>query len=295
MKKDWMVLSCCLLICGFTVLTSCSVNPFRSDNELTGTATGTAVGAGVGAGATAIAGASKAEIALGAIAGGALGYYVSSLSFSSGGITHVGGKVYTLGDFAMIEIQSDNLFEVNTSDLLPEANPILDSVVAVLNRYPNNNIMISGNTNGYYTNRYERALSTNRARQVAAYLWAHGINNFADLNTNIASAKDQHSYLRKFTYVGYGSYFPISSTLTVEGRRQNDRVQVISYPSKSRLHLNKCGRVFSNIGNSTDNASLPANDNQIQPDINPAPSTRLGSNENDASDSDLRAEKWETY
>ena len=282
-------------------LASCSVNPFRADNELTGTATGTAIGAGAGAATAYIAGASKAEIGLTALVGAAAGYYISSLSFSSGGITHVGGKIYTLGDLVTIEIPSDMLFDVNTSDLLTEAGPVLDSVIAVLKRYPNNNIMISGNTNGYYFDRYERALSENRARQVAAYLWAHGINNFTDQNSNYGSLKDGKNYTRRLRYVGYGSYFPISSDLTAQGRSANNRIQITSYPKRSKLHMNKCGKVFTNIGSvdgpQAEGAQLQAEiNNSFREDSTPEsrnpPVDTLRNDTAASDDPDLNAEKW---
>jgi outer membrane protein OmpA-like peptidoglycan-associated protein len=226
------------------VLAGCSVNPFSSNNNLTGTATGTLVGAGAGAGIAALAGASKAEILLAGIAGGALGYYVTSLPFTAGGVTHVGGKVYTLGDYATIEIPSESLFDVNTSDLLPEAPAILDSAVSVLNRFPNDNIMISGNTNGYYSSKFERKLSEDRARQVAAYLWAHGINNdnISNPNENYGGRELPNRYSRDLNYVGYGSHFPIANNITAAGIRQNSRIQITAYPQNAKLSMNKCSK-----------------------------------------------------
>lgn len=276
-----------IMIClTLMILSGCSVNPFRTDNEFTGTATGTAVGAGTGAVAAAFASASKAEILMAGIAGGAVGYYVTSLPFIAGGITHSGGKVYTLGDFVTIEIPSDQIFEVNSSEFLSQAPAVLDSVVSVLDRYPNNNIMVSGNTNGFYTSKLERKLSEDRARQIAAYLWAHGISNFSDKHSNIASMKGDQLYLRKLTYVGYGSHFPISSNLTVTGRRENDRIQITAFPRKDKLTMNKCGRVFSNIGSVEDTPDT--NTNTVN-------SENHSDNLSDSNDSDLSAERWESY
>jgi outer membrane protein OmpA-like peptidoglycan-associated protein len=272
---------------------SCSVNPFRTDNDLTGSATGTAIGAVAGGGVAALAGASKTEIALAGIVGGLAGYYVTTLDFASGGVTHVGGQVYTLGDYATIEIPSDRLFDVNTSDFLPEANPILDSVLSILNRYPNSNIMVSGNTTGFYTDKFERKLSEDRARQVAAYLWAHGINNFMDAGSNVGGMNGDNSYRRRLRYVGYGSYFPISSTLTAEGLRENNRIQITVYPKRDQLHLNKCGRVFSNIGSVEDTTN---NSTRVSNEF--SDSTRLPEGppiSNDPSIEDIKGEMSDSY
>jgi outer membrane protein OmpA-like peptidoglycan-associated protein len=254
-----------LIILTFVLtLTSCTPNPFRSDNELTGTMTGTAVGAGVGAGGAALAGASKIEMGIAGILGGALGYYVTSLPFKAGGVTHVGGQVYTLGDYVTINIPSDVLFDVNSSDFLPGAGAVLDSAIAVLNRHPGNNIMISGNTSGFYTDKFERKISEARARQIAAYFWANGVNNFNNQDSNYAGREDSPTYSRKLSYVGYGSYFPISNDITAQGVRENSRIQITSYPSQAKLHLNKCGKIFTNIG-ATDETPVKDPDAIIDP------------------------------
>lgn len=226
----------------FWPLTSCSVNPFNNNNEFTGTATGTLIGAGAGAGAAGLLGASKTEMGLAGLAGGALGYYFTSLPFRSGGITHVGGQVFTLGDYVTIEIPSNSLFDVNSSDFTPQAPAILDSAVAVLNRYPNDNIMISGNTSGFYTSKFERKISEDRARQVSAYLWAHGIgnDNFNNPNDNYGGPNYPKRFTRNLTYVGYGSHFPIASDLTAQGIRQNNRIQITAFPHTSEIKMYKC-------------------------------------------------------
>ena len=112
-----------------------------------------------------------------------------------------GGQVDTVGQRVGIYIPSDERFEPNSAEFTPQAEPILDSAAAVLQRYPDNNIMISGNTSGFGQSRWERQLSLKRAQKVSARLWNDGINNF----------KDPSNDMRKLNYVGYGDYFPISS------------------------------------------------------------------------------------
>ncbi len=232
------------------LLTSCSINPFRGDNDMTGKASSTLIGAGAAGGIAYIAGASKPEIGVAGLLGGALGYYASTLSFTAGGITHVGGNVFSVGDFVTVEIPAERVFDVNSADFLPEATPILNSVVAVLMRNPGNNIMVSGNTSGFYSSKIEHKLSENRARQVAAFLWANGINNFNDENSNYASLDKVPQFSRTLKYVGYGNYFPIANNITAEGIFKNDRIQITSYPPKAKLNLSNKEKVFANIGGS---------------------------------------------
>ncbi len=220
-------------------MTACSYNPFNKSDHLTGSALGTGAGAVVGGTAAAAMGvSSKPMIALAALTGGAVGYYVTSLRFDSAGIIQGGGQVYTLGDYATIEIPSDRLFETNSSDLLPEAEPILKSAVNVLNRYGCNNIMISGNTSGFGSARFEHRLSEDRARQVAGFLWANGISGF----------KSQSLDSRKLTYVGYGNYFPVANNITNTGIRANSRIQITAYPTKDQLLITKKQQAFNNVG-----------------------------------------------
>jgi outer membrane protein OmpA-like peptidoglycan-associated protein len=236
------------LICiVFSFVTACSYNPFSpSTNRTTGSATGAAVGAGVGAGSMALLHAPKALVAGMGLAGAGIGYYATTLRFQSGPIIQAGGQVYSVGDYVTIEIPSDKLFDVNTAELLPEATPILDSTVTVLNRYPSHNILISGNTSGFASEKYERKISEDRARQVAAYLYANGVSGYQENSNN----------LRKLIYVGYNHYFPIANDIRAKSIRQNSRIQITAYPSKLQLHLDKCHKVFNNIGD-IDEAEKP--------------------------------------
>lgn len=229
------------LLTTFTfMLSSCTFNPFTTNNDLTGSATGVAVGAAAGAGTAALIGqtTNSGPLIAGGIVGGALGYYVSSLRFASGGVIQGGGQVFTLGDYATIEIPTDRIFDTNSDELLGDSASVLDSAVTVLRRYPDNNIMVSGNTSGFSGSKWELKLSEARARKVAAYLWAHGISQF----------QAQSLTTRRLTYTGFGNYFPIANNIRNDSIRQNSRIQITAYPTKTQLHLEKHQRVFDNVG-----------------------------------------------
>lgn len=223
-------------------LSACNYNPMVRDNHTTGSPVIAGVGAAAGAGVAAWIGAPKTYIGLAGLGGGAIGYYASTLRFDSGGVMQGGGKVYKVGDYVGIYMPSDKLFEPNTADFTPEAAPILDSAVSVLNRYPKNNILISGNTSGFDRPKRERNLSLKRARAVSAYLWKSGINNFQGTSID----------LRKLNYVGYGDYFPVASSLTNKGIRANSRIQITSYPCTVDLHLGERELAVHNIGSMKD-------------------------------------------
>lgn len=229
-----------LILC--SLIASCTFNPFTTNNQTTGSPVGAAAGAGIGAGSVALLGGSKSMIAAAGIGGGAIGYYVTTLRFESGGIMQSGGQVYTVGDMVGIEVPSDQLFEANTAEFKPQAPFILDSVATVLQRKPNNNILISGNTSGFNRPRWEKRLSEERAKKVSAYLWNAGVSQYKDMSTD----------LRKLDYVGYGNYFPVANTYTNDGIRANSRVQITSYPSTCDLHLDPRHDASRNVGSTDD-------------------------------------------
>lgn len=228
-------------------LSACSYNPLNANNHLTGNVLAAGAGAAVGAGTAAALGASKPGIVAAGIGGASVGYYLSTLRFAAGGVIQAGGQVYQVGDYVTVEIPSDQLFEPNTASLIPSGEPALKSTVNVLRRYPNHNIIISGNTSGFGPNRWERKLSEDRARQVASYLWANGIQ---ELRPGINIEK------RMLTYVGYGSYFPIANDLTNEGIRSNNRIQITVYPTSDQLLISKRVSMFGNI----DSVTVSSND-----------------------------------
>ncbi|OGT58294.1 MAG: hypothetical protein A3F43_01330 [Gammaproteobacteria bacterium RIFCSPHIGHO2_12_FULL_42_10] len=236
MKMTKCSIGPCLLL--LLLLQGCSFNPFSRNNHTTGSAAGTAIGAGIGGGAMALMSHNKPLIGASAIVGGAIGYYVTTQRFDAGGIKQAGGDVYSNGQYIGIDIPVNKLFEPNSAELLPQASTVLDSVVAVLQRNPNNNILISGNTGGFGREKRELALSTERARQVATYLWESGINNFQEPGITV----------RRIRYTGYGDLFPISSRLTNAGIQSNNRIQITSYPSTANLHIRCDYAALHNMG-----------------------------------------------
>jgi len=251
MKMDLKHYATCLMVLSFA-LSGCSINPFRSNNHLTGSAASTVIGAAASAGAVAALGGSKPLILAAGVGGGALGYYLSTLRHDAGGLIQAGGQVYQVGYYVGIDLPTDQIFEVNTAEFTSKAPTTLDSVAAVLQRFPNNNILISGNTSGFSQTRYEKKLSLARAKKVADYLRNAGIHNF----------KDDSMTTRKLSYVGYGNYFPISSDLSNQGIRQNSRIQITSYPSDADLHLDQRHKALHNIGSLEDDVGKVKSSNE---------------------------------
>lgn len=215
------------------LLTGCA-----SSNNSSGNPAGPALGAAAGVTASNALGAPVGMMAMAGVSGASIGYYMTTLRFDAGPIFKAGGDVYKQGEYVGISIPSYKLFETNSAELLPQAEPLLNSAVGVLQRYPNSNILVSGNTSGLNSRSFDQKLSEARARQVAAFLWAHGINNF----------KRESIKFRKLTFVGYGDYFPIANSSKSSNVQKNSRISITGYPSTADLKLDARSMVFNNIG-----------------------------------------------
>jgi chemotaxis protein MotB len=114
----------------------------------------------------------------------------------------------------VITLSSDTLlFEPNSSDIKPQAYPVLEEVVNVLKKV-NNTVQIEGHTcslsprGSRYPTNWE--LSTARSTCILRYL------------TEKKSLDPSRFYA-----AGYGSCRPIASNRTEEGRRKNRRVEIV--------------------------------------------------------------------
>lgn len=246
------VKSIMLVLFSLCVVSSCTYNPFSTQNRLTGNPAAPLLGAGIGAGGFALLGAPRQLIMLGGVGGGALGYYVSTLRYDAGGIVAVGGQVYQIGDYLGIDIPTDYLFEENSSRLLSNGSSVLDSVVDVLNRYGNRSILVAGHTSGFDRPGRERRLSKARAKVVVDYLRESGINAFEESSIN----------LRKIDYVGYGDRFPIANHFQNDSIRQNSHILISAYPSKRQLEARPYRPVFKDIGARDDSGFRGKGDNK---------------------------------
>ncbi len=102
-----------------------------------------------------------------------------------------------------------NSFEVNSATLKPEMMNILDGIAdKILASTGKETITVIGHTDQYGTESYNQSLSEKRAKAVADYLAAQGIDK-----ASISSS-------------GMGETSPIASNSTREGRAKNRRVEI---------------------------------------------------------------------
>jgi outer membrane protein OmpA-like peptidoglycan-associated protein len=209
MKKTWACAGLIVLVSFAILLNGCSAS-----NTLKGGAIGAAAGGAVGA----IIGKAAGNTAVGAIIGAAVGGTAGALigRYMDRQAEEMqkdieGAKIERVGEGIKITFDSGILFDVNKSTLTADAKANIDKLAKILNKYPDTNILVEGHTDATGTEEYNQKLSEQRAASVATYAKAEGVDG------------------ARFTTVGYGEKQPIADNNTVDGRKQNRRVEIAIY------------------------------------------------------------------
>lgn len=110
------------------------------------------------------------------------------------------GEIFTLRNV---------LFNTDESVLLPQSYNDLHTLIELLNSHPTIKIELRGHTDSQGTVEHNRILSEARAKAVAEYLIAHGIES------------------TRLRWKGFGKSRPIDTNDTPEGRHNNRRVEYL--------------------------------------------------------------------
>ena len=179
----------------------------------------TATGAGIGALAGAVIGsATGGSAGTGAVVGagvGALGTYIWSQNMErqkremEQATQGTGIAVTQTADNQLkLNIPSDISFAVGRSDIQPNFAPVLDQFAAGLRNNPNTDVRIVGHTDSTGSDAINNPLSMDRANSSRNYLTSRGVSG------------------ARIQVDGRGSYAPIASNNTAEGRSRNRRVEI---------------------------------------------------------------------
>ncbi len=201
--------------------TACVTNPETGEREFQ---TRTAIGAVAGAVAGYLAGdlvggrRDRTERIVGAgigtIAGAAVGQYMDrqerELRRQTAG---TGVVVEREGDELLLRMPAGITFAFNRFDIQPQFRPTLDQVAQTLAAYPQTLIDIYGHTDNVGSDAYNQTLSENRARSVADYVAARGVQ------------------AARMATQGFGETQPIADNATEAGRAQNRRVEIRIVPA----------------------------------------------------------------
>lgn len=119
-----------------------------------------------------------------------------------------GATIERVGEGIKITFDSGILFATNSSTLESQAKTSIQKFAAILNKYPDTNILVTGYTDSDGTEQYNQTLSERRAKAVSDYAAAQGVSS------------------SRFSVVGFGESEPVASNDTVDGKRMNRRVEI---------------------------------------------------------------------
>ncbi|MBN1998687.1 OmpA family protein [candidate division KSB1 bacterium] len=117
-------------------------------------------------------------------------------------------KIERVGEGIKITFDSGILFKTDSFELQSVARTNIESLAKILNKYPDTNILIEGDTDNTGSDEYNQKLSERRAQAVADYQMGLGVAG------------------TRISIVGLGESNPVASNDTDYGRAQNRRVEV---------------------------------------------------------------------
>ncbi|WP_193139583.1 MULTISPECIES: OmpA family protein [unclassified Meridianimarinicoccus] len=182
------------------------------------TTTGAIIG-GVAGGLLAgpVTGGNGGKAAVGAVAGAAVGAAIgSALDRQAAELDQQLGDSITVenqGDKLLVNFPQDILFAVDSASVAESQKAELRTLAANLQRYPDTTVQIIGHTDNTGAASYNFDLSARRAGAVSSVLVGAGVAG------------------KRLSAIGRGEDAPIASNLSVEGRAQNRRVEVVIRPN----------------------------------------------------------------
>ena len=158
--------------------------------------------------------ARNAAAGCGAIGAGVGAYMDHQEKILRDQLVNTGVQVQRDGDNIRLIMPNNITFGTDRFDLKPSFQEVLDSVVLVLNKYPDTNLAVIGHTDSTGAASYNMDLSQKRANSVASYLISQQVDS-ARLSSN-----------------GAGETQPVASNDTNEGRALNRRVELSIIPKQ---------------------------------------------------------------
>ena len=153
---------------------------------------------------------------VGALAGGAIGYYMDRQAMKlREELAGTGVSVHRDGDNITLLMPSNITFATDSADLNGQFFAVLNSVGKVLTEFDKTIIEVAGHTDSTGTDAYNQGLSERRAGSVASYLRSQSINP------------------ERMITIGLGESMPVADNGTEAGRAQNRRVELTMVPLSS--------------------------------------------------------------
>ncbi len=153
---------------------------------------------------------------IGALAGGAIGYYMDRQEAKlREELAGTGVSVTRMGDNITLNLSGDITFATNSSDLGPQFFDVLNSVSKVLGEYEQTVVEVAGHTDADGSESYNQALSERRANSVAKYLQTRGVID------------------ERLITIGLGESMPVAENTSAGGKQANRRVEITMVPLTS--------------------------------------------------------------
>ncbi len=162
--------------------TACTTDPYTGQKRISRTAIGAGVGLLGGYLLGDLVGGRNDRTeqivgaGIGAIAGGAVGYYMdrqeAELRRQTAG---TGVDVIRQGDDLVLRMPSSVTFDVDRAEVKPQFHPVLDDVARTLASYNQTYIDVLGHTDTTGSHEHNQGLSERRAGSVASYLGSRGV------------------------------------------------------------------------------------------------------------------------
>lgn len=206
-------LSCAIL------LSSCGAS-----NTVKGGGIGAGAGGALGAGIGAIIGGGKGAAwgaGIGAVVGGSAGAIIGNkMDKQKKELEQINGaQVESINDGQAIKVtfESGILFATNSSTLNTASQNALTSFATSLKNNPDTDVQIYGHTDNTGTDAINNPLSEKRAQAVSNFLQSKGVSG------------------TRMVTQGFGSTQPIADNSSVDGRKQNRRVEVYILPNEKMV------------------------------------------------------------
>lgn len=212
-----------LLIAGVAILIAgCeTLDPYTGETKTSNATKGAIIGAVSGAVVGLVSGDDSVErrqhaligAGVGALAGGAIGYYMDQQERKlREELAGTGVSVFREGDNITLNMPGEVTFATNSSDLSPEFYNVLTSVSKVMTEFDKTIVEVAGHTDSTGSQNYNQSLSERRAGSVAQFLSTQGVIE------------------QRLITVGLGESMPVADNVSTNGRQQNRRVEITMVP-----------------------------------------------------------------
>jgi len=200
-----------------TLAVSIFISGCGASNTVKGGAIGTVGGGVVGGVIGNQLGNTTLGVIIGAVVGGTAGALIGNYMDKQAEEMQndiEGAKIERVGEGIKITFDSGILFAFDSQTLESQAKTNINKLAAILNKYPDTNILVTGHTDSDGTEQYNQALSERRAKSVSDYSIAQGVNS------------------SRFSIIGLGETEPAALNDTAEGKLLNRRVEIAIYANE---------------------------------------------------------------